>query len=122
METKKVVINTLLALFMSILLCECANVKFIPHGKTFPPYTGEIKIIWKEHRLLVDPNSYDFIGTVSADSVTWCGTIPAKLDDDLHIRLINEVGKYGGDGIILYCGEIGSVNECTCYGDIIRFK
>ena len=121
METNKVVFNALLALFMGILLCSCANVKFTPHGKTFPPYTGNIKVIWKDRGLAVNPNSYDFIGTVS-DSVAWCGIIPANLDDNLHNRLVKEAGKYGGNGIILYCGEIGSVDECKCYGDIIRFK
>lgn len=121
METNRVIFITLLALFMSILLCSCVNVKFIPHGKTFPPYTGEIKVIWKEPRLVPNPNSYDLIGTVTG-SVIFCSVVPAMLDTDLHNRLIKETRKYGGNGIILYCGETGAEDECRCYGDIIRFK
>ena len=75
METNRVIFITLLDLLMSILLCACGNVKFIPHGKTFPPYTGEIKVIWEEPRLLPNPNSYDFIGTVTG-SVIFCAVIP----------------------------------------------
>ena len=121
MEANKVVFKTLLALFVSILLSSCVNVKFIPQEKTFPPHTGDIKVIWKEPRLVPNPNSYDLIGTVIG-SVTLRGVVPAMVDTDLHNRLIKETGKYGGNGIILYCGETGAADECKCYGDIIRFK
>ena len=121
MEKNKIIFNTLLALFVSILLCSCTSVKFFPQGKTFPPYTGEIKVIWKEPRLVPNPNSYDLIGTVTG-SVMWCGVVPAMLDTDLHNRLIKEAMKYGGNGIILSCGEMGAIDECKCFGDIIRFK
>ena len=121
MVANKAILYTLFALLSCILLSSCVNVKFIPHGKTFPPYTGDIKVIWKEPRLVPNPNSYDLIGTVTG-SVILCGVEPAMLDTDLHNRLIKETRKYGGNGIILYCGEMGEADECKCYGDIIRFK
>ena len=120
MEKDKVIFNTLFAVFMSTLLCACA-VKFTPQGKTFPPYTGDIKVIWKEPGIVPNPDSYDLIGTVTG-RVILCGAVPGWADTDLHNRLIKETRKYGGNGIILSCGAMGAEDECKCYGDIIRFK
>ncbi len=121
METNKVTFNVLLALFMGILLCSCVDFKFTPQGKTFPPYTGDIKVIWKERGLVPNPNSYDLIGTVTG-RVIFCGAVPGWSDTDLHNRLIKKASEYGGNGIILSCGETGAADECKCYGDVIRFK
>jgi hypothetical protein len=110
----------ILCVFSTSCLVSCGGgIKFIRMGNTFPPYTGEIRVFWKEHGVPVEP--YEVIGTVSGRS-TWCGVTPARLNEDLHKQLINETGKYGGNAIILYCGEIGSTGACYCYGDIIRFK
>jgi hypothetical protein len=124
METNKKGFRTALCIFVGALLCSCSpviDVKYIPNGPRFPRYTGKIAVFWKEHGIPIEPDTYDFIGTISGQS-NWCGTNKAKFYTDLQNYLINEAGKYGGNGIILHCGELGSTGECYCYGDIIRFK
>lgn len=111
------------AIFFIVIITSFVScgTSFVRKGKTYPPYTGEIRVFWKEHGVPADPNSYELIGSVSGRS-TWCGITPGKFNEGLHKELINQAGKYGGNGIILYCGEIGTVDKCYCYGDIIRFK
>jgi hypothetical protein len=125
METDKKIFHILLYIFMITLFCSCSggitNVKYTPTGSNFPPYTGEIKVFWKEHGVPKDPNSYVFVGRVSGQSL-WCGVTLAQSNTELHQHLIDQAGKHGGNGIILMCGEVGSVGQCFCYGDIIRFK
>lgn len=126
METAAKLFRLLICISILTLICSCSggvtNVRYTPKsGTTFPPYTGEIKVFWKEHGIPADPNSYVFIGTISGRSL-WCGVTPAKMNTGLHQHLISQAGKYGGNGIVLYCGEIGTTGECHCYGDIIRFK
>jgi len=117
-------IRILVSVLLIIFLASCTTTtgtSFVRTGNTYPPYTGEIRVFWKEHGVPADRNSYEFIGTVSGSSL-WCGVKTGKENEALHKELIDQAGKYGGNGIILYCGEIGTVGECKCYGDIIRFK
>ena len=120
MKTTLTLFYLLLCIFILTSVCSC-GIKFTQKGETFLPYTGKVKVFWKEHGVPADPNTYDLIGTVSG-RVTWCGVTKGRYATDLHNELINEAGKHGGNGIILYCGEVGSVGQCDCYGDIIRFK
>lgn len=113
-------IRILSCIMATTFLISCGT-NFIRKGATYPPYTGEIRVFWKDHGVPTDPNSYEFIGTVSGRS-TWCGITPGKFNEGLHKKLTEEAGKFGGNGIILYCGEIGTVGACDCYGDVIRFK
>jgi hypothetical protein len=46
----------------------------------------------------------------------------AVYDKDLHDWIKKEAAKAGGNGVIISCGELGTVGECNCYGDVIRFK
>ncbi len=116
----QITIRILFCILVATFLISCGT-SFIRKGNTYPPYTGEIRVFWKDHGVPADTNSYEFIGTVSGRS-TWCGATPGKFNEGLHKELIEQAGKYGGNGIILYCGEIGTVGACYCYGDIIRFK
>jgi len=124
MERSKKGCLTALCICVSVLLCSCGpviDVQYLPNRPALPPYTGKVAVFWKEHGTSMDPSTYDLIGTVTAQS-NWCGTNKAKFNTGLHNYLINQAGEHGGNGIILYCGEIGSIAECYCYGDIIRFK
>jgi hypothetical protein len=112
-------IPVLFSILVTTFLTSCST-HFVREGKTYPPYTGEVLVFWKEHGVPGDPNAYEFLGTVHKRS-TWCGITPAKYNKELHKALIDEAGKYGGNAVILYCGEIGTVGACTCYGDVIRF-
>lgn len=116
----KGVIGILICILMTVFLTSCGT-KFIRKGKIYPRYTGEIRVYWKEHGVPVDRNSYEFLGTVSGRS-TWCGVAIGRDNQKLHGELTKQAGIHGGNGIILYCGELGTTGECYCYGDVIRFK
>ena len=116
----QITIRILFCILLATFLISCGT-SFIRKGKTYPPYTGEIRVFWKNHGVPEDPNTYEFIGTVSGRS-TWCGVVVGKFNQGLHKELIAQAGEHGGNGIILYCGEVGTTGECYCYGDIIRFK
>ncbi|MFH2047007.1 MAG: hypothetical protein ABIK92_17905 [Pseudomonadota bacterium] len=118
--TSQIVIRILFCILVATFLTSCGT-KFIRKGGTYPPYAGEVRVFWKDHGVPADPNSYEFIGTVSGRS-TWCGITQGKFNEGLHKKLTEQAGNNGGNGIILYCGEIGTVGECYCYGDVIRFK
>ncbi len=107
-------------ILIAAFLTSCGT-KFVRKGPSYPPYTGEIRVFWKDHGAPADPSSYEFIGTVSGRA-TWCGISAGRFNEGLHKKLTDQAGQHGGNGIILYCGEIGTTGECYCYGDIIRFK
>ena len=124
MERDKKGFLTALCIFVSVLFCSCGpaiDLTYVPNAPPYPPYTGKVAVFWKDHGVQPNPDTYDLIGTVSGQS-DWCGTNKEKFYTDLQDRLINEANKYGGNGIILRCGQIGSIGECYCYGDIIRLK
>lgn len=105
------------------LLLACAsvsNTKTVRKGPTYPPYEGPVQVFWKEHGT-PPPGSYVLIATVSGRA-TWCGVTKAKFHEELHQYLIAEAGRLGGTGVILHCGEVGTVGECYCYGDAIRLR
>lgn len=116
----KITIHILFCILVATFIVSCGT-SFTRKGNTYPPYTGGIRVFWKDHGVPADPNSYELLGTVSGRS-TWCGITPGKFNEGLHNDLIKQAGTYGGNGIILYCGEIGTVGACYCYGDVIRFK
>ncbi len=113
-------IQLLFCIFFTVFFSSCGTT-FIQKGKSYPPYSGEVRVFWKNHGVPANPNTYDFIGTVSGRA-TWCGVAAGKFTESLHEKLIDQAGQHGGNGIILYCGEIGTTGECYCYGDIIKFK
>ena len=105
-------------------LCACgsiSNKNIVYKGPKYPPYEGEVKLFWKDHGVPADPNRYEFIGTVSGRT-TWCGVTQAAFHKELHDWIKEEAAKAGGNGVIIYCGELGTTGECYCYGDVIRFK
>ena len=89
--------------------------------KDYPPNTGAVDVIWRDHGVPSDPNSYELIGKVTG-AVTWCGIEPAETSEELHSHLINEAGKIGGDAVILHCGDLDTVGRCRCVGDVIRYR
>ncbi len=109
-----------LCVVLAALFASCGT-RFVRKGGSYPPYTGEIRVFWKDHGVPANPSSYEFIGTVSGRA-TWCGISAGRFNEGLHKKLIEEAGRNGGNGIILYCGEIGTTGECYCYGDVIRFR
>jgi hypothetical protein len=119
--------KTLLSLVVvatAFILCSCgsiSNKKIAYKGPKYPPYEDEIIVYWKEHGVPKDPNTYELIATISGRT-TWCGVTKAAFDKELHDWIKEEAAKVGGNAVIIYCGELGSVSECYCYGDVIRFK
>ena len=116
----KTTIRILFFFLLAACLTSC-GITFIQKGRAYTPYSGEVQVFWKSHGIPANPNTYDFIGTVSGRA-TWCGIAAGKFTQSLHKKLIEQAGPHGGNGIILYCGEIGTTGECYCYGDIIRFR
>lgn len=114
-------IRILFCILVTTFLVSCGSgTSFVRTGAIYPPYTGEIRVFWKDHGAQVKTNSYKFIGTVSQKS-KMCESEPGRFDERLHKDLIEQAGQYGGNGIILYCGETGSPRHCDCWGDVIRF-
>ena len=89
--------------------------------KRYPANPGTVAVYWKDQGVPVDLTGYDFVATVKARS-TWCGLKQARFNSNVHSYLISRAGEVGGDTVVLYCGELGSVGECYCYGDVYRKK
>jgi len=114
-------IRILFCILVTTFLVSCGTgTRFVRTGTTYPPYTGEIRVFWKDHGVQANTDSYKLIGTVSGSSQT-CGIATGRFNERLHKELIEQAGKYGGNGVILYCGEPGSPRRCDCWGDVIRF-
>ena len=93
---------------------------YISKGPSAPPKpSDEVKVFWREHGV-PDPATYELLGTNAAKAF-WCQSKPARLEEAVHKYLIEDAGKRGGDGVILYCGEVGTTGGCFCYGDVILF-
>ncbi len=111
---------SILSVVLLLILSGCGGILYenwAQNGPRLDPYQGAPKVFWKEHGV-PNPNSYTFLGTVSARS----GCCLGMADEKLHQYLINEAPKHGGDGVILNCGPLGSDAEEWCYGNVIRFK
>lgn len=110
---------------MLSLISGCASIRgeklIYKTSERYKPYTGEVKVFWKEHGVPLDPNSYSFIATISAIPF-WAGVYEGKFYEPLHKYIINKAAEVGGNAVIMYCGEIGSIAQATCYGDAIRLK
>ena len=119
--------NLLVGILSSIMVivmisgCGVVSTRYVKKGPEYPPYGGEVKVFWKDHGVPADPNTYELIGTVSG-RVLECGITQARFSEKLHKYIIDQASQHGGNGVIIYCGEIGTVDACYCYGDIIRFK
>lgn len=121
--------KTFIVLIVSILLPLLASgctglrnkqVTYISDNR-YPPYTGKVKVFWKEHGVPSDPNTYEFIGTVSAMPF-WAGIYEGKLYAPLHKYIVDKAAEIGGNAVIIYCGELGTVADAQCYGDVLRMK
>jgi hypothetical protein len=120
--SKKLLVTA--AFILALFICSCASIinkNIVYKGPKYPPYKGELKVYWKDHGVPADPNRYVLIGTVSGRTAA-CGLKQAAFHKELHDWIKDEAAKAGGNGVIIYCGELGSVGECFCYGDIIHFK
>lgn len=108
-----------------IATTECGgivNTRYTKMGPEYPPYAGDVKVFWKDHGVPADPNTYELIGTASG-RVLDCGVTQARFSEKLHKYIIDQASRHGGNGVILYCGELGTGEDaCYCYGDIIRIK
>ena len=112
--------------FISVLFSGCASTAIrgetltYKSDKRYPAYTGKVKVYWKEHGV-PRVNTYSLIATVSGMPF-WAGIYDAKNYEPLHKYIIRKAAEVGGNGVIIYCGEIGTVGASTCYGDVIRLK
>ena len=89
-------------------------------SQKYPPFTGKVKIYWKDH-LVPNPRTYEVIAIVSAMPF-WAGIYEAKTYEPLHKHIEKRAAELGGNGVIMYCGEIGTVGQGTCYGEVIWLK
>jgi hypothetical protein len=124
---KKLTVTGILTLIgITLLLAGCFNTnsfgstKVSRTGGHYPPYNGTARIFWKEHGV-PNPNRYSVIGRISGRT-TWCGVEAAKFNTALHNWIAQQAAKMGGNGVIMYCGEVGTTGQCHCYGDAIRLR
>lgn len=118
--------KTLLLLFavaMAFCVVACGGISsktIVYKGQKYPPYDGEVKVYWKEHGV-PPPKTYELIATIGGRT-TMCGFTKAAFHKELHDWIKEEAAKAGGNGVIIHCGDLGTVGECHCSGDVIRFK
>ncbi len=121
----KSVLRVFFVLLLTSVFISCAAVRgkdiLYKTSERFDPYDGNVKIYWKEHGVPADPNSYTVIATIRAQSF-WAGIREGKFNKKVHQFIIQKTAEIGGNGVIIYCGEIGSVGQAVCYGDVIRIK
>lgn len=121
---RKSIAIVLSVIFISLLFSGCASIRgkrlVYKTSKKYKPYTGEVKVFWKEHGV-PDPNLYSLIATVSGMPY-WAGIYEGKTFEPLHKYIIKKAAEVGGNAVIIYCGEIGTVAQATCYGDAIWLK
>ncbi len=86
-------------------------------NKKYEPYKGQVQVFWKEHRTPIK-GTYAPIATITGKPM-WAGIYTARSYQPLHQYIIDKAAEVGGNGVIIYCGEVGTVGESTCYGDAI---
>lgn len=107
-------------LVLGLLLQLGCGVHVMRSGRKYPPRPDPAKILWKEYvGQHLDFRKLELLGQVSKRTF-WCGVTRARLDEDNHAALAAEAGRLGGDIVVLYCGELGTVSECHCYGQVMR--
>ncbi len=110
---------------LTFTLIACASTRgekiIYKSDKRFSPYKGKVKVYWKDHGIPGNPNSYTFIATIKAQSF-WAGIRPGKFNEKLHELIINKTAEVGGNAVLLYCPEIGTVGQEYCYGDAIKIR
>jgi hypothetical protein len=88
-------------------------------GVSYPQRVDKAKIIWRQAFVDADPASYEIVGQVQKRT-TWCGVTQAAADADNHATVAEEAARLGADVVVLDCGAVGTVGECTCFGTALR--
>lgn len=114
----------LISLFLTSVLVSCGGLKskntIYKTNKQYPPYTGEVRVFWKEYEM--PQTAYSTIATISAEPF-WAGIhTNAAAYKPLHDYIINKAAEVGGNGVIIHCGALGTVGQTICSGDAIWLK
>ena len=94
----KHVMLTMITIVVILALCGCATAKFLKIGTTYPPYNGDVKILYAPPEGV----KYEEIGIVSA-----YGPGGTQLVD--LIKLMQKEAAQNGANAIILCGNKGSL-------------
>jgi hypothetical protein len=102
-----------------LLVAGCSVKSARTPGVSYPQRVDTAKIIWRQSFVQMDPASYEVVGQVQKRT-TWCGVTQAAADEDNHAAVAEEAARLGADVVVLDCGGVGTVGECTCFGTALR--